>query len=325
VTDYPAQRYALVLWNHGSGWKEDDIYARYREKVEKAVKGGETRAGSSGERLRRGALFMSTAGEIMGINDNEIRAICYDDSSMDFLDNKDMVKALRDAEKQTGKKLSLLGMDACLMSMAEVAYDLRDEAEVMVGSQEIEPGQGWPYTGILRALVDHPDMSSCRLGQHIVREVGAYYQGGRSITQSAIDLSKMGELGQQIGVLANALAQVHDKDFLVERAISRTLKRVQRFRGDLDYMDLYDFVDQLESWYDTEGPVTDAVVDLKRTLEESEPDALILANVKGASHPNAHGLSIYFPFSGCSQYYDNMGLAGLGWKDLVYTVNRVPG
>lgn len=32
---WPAERYGLVLWNHGTGWKEDDIYARYREKAER--------------------------------------------------------------------------------------------------------------------------------------------------------------------------------------------------------------------------------------------------------------------------------------------------
>ena len=30
VRAYPAQHYLLVLWNHGSGWKDDDIFAPYR-------------------------------------------------------------------------------------------------------------------------------------------------------------------------------------------------------------------------------------------------------------------------------------------------------
>jgi hypothetical protein len=325
ATHYPAERYALVLWNHGSGWKEDDVYARYREKVDKAVRGGEVRAGSRGARVLRGSLFLSTAGEIMGIEDDEVRAICYDDSSMDFLDNAEMVKALRDAEEQTGKKISLLGMDACLMSMVEVAYQLRNEAAVMVGSQENEPGAGWPYTDILRALVDEPDMSPQTLGQTIVRAYGSSYglRGGRSVTQSAITLDKMGDLGERIGVLAKALAERYNDDFLVERAVGRALKNVQRFSGDKDYIDLYDFVDQLESWYDGEGPVADAIASLQAAMPEPRPDAPVLANVKGSRHKGAHGLSIYFPSLGCSQYYEDIELANLGWRDLVRTVNAV--
>ena len=38
------------------------------------------------------------------------------------------------------------------MSMIEVAYQLRANAEYMVGSQEVEPLSGWPYTLILQAL-----------------------------------------------------------------------------------------------------------------------------------------------------------------------------
>ena len=100
ANNYPAKRYALVLWNHGTGWKEDDVYARYRE-AERAVSSGETRAGSRGEQLLRNALFLSTAGEIMSIEDDATRGICYDDSSMDFLDTREMVAALHDAEEQT--------------------------------------------------------------------------------------------------------------------------------------------------------------------------------------------------------------------------------
>ena len=68
----------------------------------KHVKGGETRAGTRGERLRRYSLFLTTAGDIMAIEDDETRGICYDDSSMDFLDNRKMVEALQNAETAIG-------------------------------------------------------------------------------------------------------------------------------------------------------------------------------------------------------------------------------
>jgi hypothetical protein len=328
ATNYPAQRYALILWNHGTGWKEDDVYARYREKVEKAVKQGETRAGTRGERLLRNSLFLATAGDIMAIEDNEMRGICYDDSSMDFLDNRKMVTALQDAEVKIGQRISLLGMDACLMSMVEVAYQLRDCAEVMVGSQEVEPGEGWPYAAILRKLVASPDMSARELGARIVQEYGTFYMGitrsgGGPITQSAIDLSTMKNLGVQVGTLAQALTTRYDIDFRVERAIGRTLKRVQRFSGDRDYIDLYDFLRHLESEYGNSGELKDRIEELRVTLEQSARDTPIIANFAGMALPNAHGLSVYFPNQGCSKYYDDVEMAGLGWKDLICKQNQV--
>jgi len=32
IENYPAQYYAVILWNHGTGWKEDDIYAFARNR-----------------------------------------------------------------------------------------------------------------------------------------------------------------------------------------------------------------------------------------------------------------------------------------------------
>jgi hypothetical protein len=327
ASNYPSERYALVLWNHGTGWKEDDVYARYRGKVEKAVKGGETRAGTRGEKLLRKSLFLTTAGDIMAIEDDETRGICYDDSSMDFLDNRKMVTALQDAETKIGQRISLLGMDACLMSMVEVAHQLRDHAEVMVGSQEVEPGEGWPYAAILSKLVANPGMSSRELGTCIVNEYGTFYVGltrggGGFITQSAIDLSTMKNLGVQIGKLAQALTAGYDADFQIERAIGRALKRVQRFR-ERDYMDLYNFLQHLEAEYAADDELMAGIKGLRLSLEQSTPGTPIIASVTGKVLLNAHGLSVYFPNQGCSKYYDDLEVASMGWKDLICKQNQV--
>ena len=94
---YPAERYALVLWNHGSGWEEDDIYEQYRE-VKEISEHDQVRAVRSRKRLLNRAFFLPTAAKIMSIEDDEVRAICYDDTSMDFLDNQDPIDRLWDDE-----------------------------------------------------------------------------------------------------------------------------------------------------------------------------------------------------------------------------------
>ena len=32
IENYPAENYVVILWNHGTGWKEEDIYAFARER-----------------------------------------------------------------------------------------------------------------------------------------------------------------------------------------------------------------------------------------------------------------------------------------------------
>ena len=51
------------------------------------------------------------------------------------------------------KVLAILGMDSCLMSMAEVYYQLVGNVDYLVGAEGFEPSGGWPYQRILDSLV----------------------------------------------------------------------------------------------------------------------------------------------------------------------------
>ena len=61
---------------------------------------------------------------------------------------KDVVSGIRDSNVH----LDLLGFDACLMGMHEVAYATRGLANYLVGSEEVEPGAGYPYDAVLSGL-----------------------------------------------------------------------------------------------------------------------------------------------------------------------------
>ena len=61
----------------------------------------------------------------------------------------DLRKALR---SQNGKKLELLGANACAMSYAEAAYELREATDYLVASEIAVPLAGWPYETILKSI-----------------------------------------------------------------------------------------------------------------------------------------------------------------------------
>ena len=72
-----------------------------------------------------------------------VKGIAYDDTSgSDGLAMSELRQALDTITATTGK-LDLIGFDACLMAMVEVAYDLSGYASIMVASQNNEPGRGW--------------------------------------------------------------------------------------------------------------------------------------------------------------------------------------
>ncbi len=108
VTNYPAEHYTLVLWNHGLGWLDVDIYAPLRSDPKPNESAGP-----------RPPVFRSTPARLSGGQPDA--AIAFDDSAKDFLDTEGLRRALSEAATATGCRLSLIGMDACLMAMIEGA------------------------------------------------------------------------------------------------------------------------------------------------------------------------------------------------------------
>jgi Clostripain family len=75
-----------------------------------------------------------------------------------------------------GRKVDVVGMDACLMTMIEVAYEMRDYALVLVGSEKTEPGPGWPHAAILGVLTARPALKKL-LGCASVAALARSYVG----------------------------------------------------------------------------------------------------------------------------------------------------
>jgi hypothetical protein len=72
-----------------------------------------------------------------------------DDTQGGFMSTPQIKQALADAEKVTGKKIDILGFDACLMAAAEVAHEVKDQAHFLLASEETEGGPGWTYNEML--------------------------------------------------------------------------------------------------------------------------------------------------------------------------------
>jgi hypothetical protein len=340
MTACPAEHFAVVLWNHGTGWKEDDIYAFAKQKQMRiAAEQGEVNGALSrslSDDISRsrlgGGLFLSSAAQVIGIEEPMSRGICYDDGSMDFLDNAELKRALAEAQALAGKQIDLLGMDACLMSMFEVAYQVKDQATYLVGSQEVEPMAGWPYDRVLGELVKNPAMSTADLAKLIVQAYGESLVGGsrgtgQGITQSAIDLGALEPVAASLKNLATQLKRsLEAGDPLMDGAFFRAGSGVVRF-SDKDYADLKDYVSLIKRWYaGADQGVLDAVDHTLAALSDAERP-VVLANFAGGPAPyeRSTGLSIYVPqMNRYSAYYDKLDCASTGWNDFICTLNQVP-
>jgi len=313
VTNYPADHYLLVLWNHGAGWDDANLYegdvfsgttppvSRKSQPVAtrgvaagiKPIAFAQARAGIS--RTKR-ALFSTTVASAV-----KQRGIAFDDQAQDFLDNIELKKVMTSIKKKLKRKIDILGMDACLMSMMEVYYQMRDVAEFSVGSEESEPGEGWPYDRILKALAAKPAMTPEELSKTIVSQYLASYKTSDVVTQSAVNLSTLKPLATAVSGLATALKSILS-DTASRTALINARAQVQEYsRPYDDYCDLLDLCDLIDK-----GIVKPAVKAASAAVRLAATSAIVASGYKGLAVNNSRGISIYFPKRSLSPLYSTL-------------------
>lgn len=300
---YPAERYALVLWNHGGGWEPAEIerIARSVRSPDFSPREAPIRAAS---KLRR-TFFRPSLGRILAATPSQ-RAICSDDGSGHSLDTVELGKALAGIVEALGQPIDLLGMDACLMSNLEVAFEAAPHARVLVASEETEPADGWPYDTVLAPLAADPTLGAAELGAHIVSAYLDSYAGTEAgdLTQTALDLAKITDLTGPLDELARALLAE-----MPEAAtwMWETQKRAPRF-WDGTLRDLGVLCRGLEQRGSV--AVRAAAERLRAAMAPGTGRAVLAERHRGAKVAPCSGISIYLPFQiSVSPYYSEIAFA----------------
>jgi hypothetical protein len=248
AAEYPSRRTMVVLWNHGSGWRQ--------------------RADGS-------------------------RGVAYDDGSHNHITTEQLGIATRDIAATLGRKIDLLGFDACLMNMFEVAYEVRASTGSMVGSEELEPGDGWPYDKWLPKLTAKPSMGGRELGAAVCAAYASSYWI-QKVMLSTIDCGALDELRARTDALVEKI--LADASGTAKAALATAREKVMRF-GIADNADFFHAVQLFR----------DAVTgtDLKNAATrvlDYKASAVTANNVWGLpfAPKNCNGLAVYFPRGGGS-------------------------
>jgi hypothetical protein len=288
---YEAERYLVIIWGHGTGAYDEDIYYADSRTLRRNLK----RRGI----FRRRAAFTETlnnAGVDFGFEHLEV--IAPDDDAKDFIDNVELKEALKNVEK----RIDILGMDACLMSMAEVCYQVRESVGITVGSEAEEDLDGWPYEEFLQKLVDEPTMSAEKLAGTVVEEFAKMYEDheGAESTLAACDLAQLKELTQKVDKLSVALLNNLSSDEVLQAIV------FARFRAwsDEDFfsVDLGDFCELLTKSCKNDE-IKEACNDLASFIES---DRFVINRAAIGTAKFAKGLGIYFPSDEFSKLYRHL-------------------
>jgi hypothetical protein len=316
--NYPAERYALILWNHGGGWEPSEIDRIARAVGTRNYYGRESTERSASSVGR--AFFRTTWKRILRLHSVDERAICSDDGSGHSLDTIELGNVLAQAAETLGHPLDLLGMDACLMSNLEVAYQARPYVRYIVASEESEPNDGWPYDSVLRFLADNPDADPAAFAAHIV---GAYAQSYAErnhdgpITQSALDLAQVDIVANALDGLAQALIpRMATAKFELGEALYAT-------SANFWYGTLWDIAHLCEELaVNTADDATrQAALDTKAVLQPQNNTFVIAEAHSGDKVGHCGGTTVYLPpriLHRVSRYYGELAFAhDHRWADML--------
>jgi Clostripain family len=302
----PADRYALVLWNHGGGWMPDDLDQLYSEvKARRGLHNGVNRheLNHRASQPMARSVFSTTVASILEKPTESERQICNDDGTGHSLDTVELGRVIDLAVKTIGRPFDVLGMDACLMSALEVGFEVRTRARVIVGSEELEPGAGWCYDAILQKLAANPTMDGRELGRTIVNEYIASYGNQQTqwpVTQCALDAKQYSQFSNALDGLERALRPNLASEWLqVYRSQIKTVSFQNQLR------DVNSFCRNLAAL-----PVSQSTRTAARAVVDSlAPGSFVIAEGHlGAKVEACGGVSAYFPTPNepISQYYRDL-------------------
>jgi hypothetical protein len=229
--------------------------------------------------------------------------ICWDDTNSNstyqsYISPTNLTKALTEAYEQTGKKVNIVGFDACLMGMIEICYELKNVTDIVIGSEMLIPGYGWPYKEFTEYISNNPQVDPKTLSEAIVTQYVEYYSRIKPnflVQLSAIDTSKIDEMSLNLNETSAYLAgNVESMRGLITGARSASQQKfILGTMGVIFYVDLYKFADLLQKR--TDDPI---LRDLASNLTKSIDDMVFAENhtrPQGNLDEKQFGLTVYFP------------------------------
>jgi hypothetical protein len=307
VTKFPAKKYSLILWDHGIGIL-DPAWGRKRTEetkdslfIDQSMVQTSPRIQIDGITLDRTMTF--TKPIVSTMSSQNQRGILFNEQSRTYMNNQSLSSALSTIKTSVlgGKKIDLLGMDACLMAMVEIGYLAHQSAQVMVASQEVELAHGWNYASLVN-LLSTKGISPTEVAQGIVASYQAYYKDKiQFYTQSAINLEYIKQLKESIDSVISAYRACQKVERSVMTDVAQKARKASLQFSAASYIDLYtfytEFNNQLHGITNQGLLRSRALSDLQQALTVSMNlvQKTVIASTAGRNLARAKGLSIYFP------------------------------
>lgn len=199
-------------------------------------------------------------------------------------------------ENPQNPPVDIIGFDTCLMATVDTANAFSNISKYLVASQELEPGNGWLYSGWIGKIAANPSIEPLNLAKVIC---DTFVEGCKlvgtedNITLSVTDLSKVSALiaaYDDFGKEALAAA-VENPAFFAH--FSQIANSVENYGGNTREQGFTNMTDL--------GSLAIKSSDMLPNTTKAVIDALndcIVYKVNGMYRPESQGLSCYYSYNG---------------------------
>ena len=181
------------------------------------------------------------------------KGILFDDETKNYVRTRQLGEILRQAGY-----VDVFVQNACLQQMAEIGYEIRDGAGLMVGSEETMLVHGFDYTKLLNFLNASPGASLEQVSEFFINWEKDFFAHGapigpiniplsaRAATMSAVRPQALNELPPYLDAFARAAMKNKETEavkYAIENAVRFSSLDPKNDKKKLiaPYVDLYDF------------------------------------------------------------------------------------
>lgn len=205
--NYESDKYALIIWGHGTGW-------RY------SAGGDAAGPGADGSR---------------GAGAAAARAVAVDDRTGSYMSVHDMGRALK------GQGFSVVGFDTCFGGVFENVYEIKNYADYTVASPGITPSGGWNYKQLLE------DLSDSNFHSKTIAEAMAESSSVNATVFNNVKLnSLMNEIEGFSEALASTVSSASTRNAVYDKLIRVKSYSYTQYPCDL-YLDIYSIAQAYQS------------------------------------------------------------------------------
>lgn len=318
---HDAQYNGLIFWGHGSGilipfW--NDASNRWELEEDDALYSCESCL------VKKSAHTKN--------NHRLHRSILMDANDKSSITHTNMTHILRLIKKQIlGKKLDFIAMDTCLGASIEHAVQVAPYTNYFVACQNCQEHDGLEYNGLANRLLQQ-EATPENVTSGIVEDYHNYYKHRlpktENYTLSAIDCSKISVVKEQLDIICKQLLGCMQQSEEITILLNAILQQYcPHFCFVPMYTDLYTVLYTIEQSLATnycwKVLPFEQLVELQTSLKQTKKElkSTVIANSTGNNMVNAHGLSIYWPFSHIdSSYYSCDFAKTSAWLAFLETV-----